>query len=181
MGYTVELVAIPPGEVLRALAAADPVPPSVPLPDETRERWPDLAPKVAQALRQGGGQLVAEYAHYVAGVVRAVGYDFGTLDHTSSGGDEFRRRFLSIAAVARYGRNAVANLFNRALGGLSWYEYPMLGHLTVEEVMAAVEHMGDDPPPDDPEHPSDQGELLVLDEALTRSARFGLELHTIYG
>jgi hypothetical protein len=181
MGYTVELVAIPPGEVLRALAAADPVPPAVRMPDETRRAWPELAPKVAQALRQGGGQLVAEYAHYVAGVVRAHGYGYGTLEHTSSGGDEFRRRFLSIAAVDRYGRNAVANLFNRPLGGLSWYEYPMLGHLTVAEVMAAVEHIGDDPPPVDPEHPSDQAELLVLDDALIRSARFGLELHTIYG
>jgi len=181
MGHAVELVAVPPGQVLQALAAADPDPPSVSLPDETRRAWGELAPRVAEALRQGGSQLAAEYAHYVAGVVRSVGYDYGALDHPSSDDEEFRRRFLSIAAVARYGRNAVANLFNRALGGLTWYEYPMLGHLKVEEVMAAVEHMGDVPPPDDPDHPSDRSELLVLDTALTRSAQFGLELHTIYG
>lgn len=180
MGYRVELVAVPPGQVLKALAAADPVPPAVPLPDETREAWPKLAPVVAEALRRGGAQLVAEFAQYVAGVVRAAGYDYGTLDHPSSGGDEFRRRFLSTAAVARYGRHAVTNLFNRDLGGLTWYETPMLGHLMADEVKAVIEHMGGDPPPDDPEHPSDRDELLVLDAAFKGSARYGLELHTIY-
>jgi hypothetical protein len=181
MGYRIELVAVPPGQVLKALAAADPVPPSVPLPDETREAWAELAPMVAEAMRRGGARLVAEFSHYVAGVVRAAGYDYGTLDHPSSGGDEFRRRFLSIAAVARYGRHTVAHLFNRSIGGLTWYEFPMLGHLTVDEVKAAMEHMGPDPPPEDPEHPSDREELLVLDAAFKGSARFGLELHAIYG
>ena len=180
MGYTVELWAARPGEVLQALAAADPVPPPVPMPDETRAGWAELAPMVARALRQGGARLVAEYANYVAGVVRAVGHYYGSLDHTSSGGDEFRRRFLSGPAAARYGRDSVAHLITRDLGGLVWEEYPRLGHLTADEVMAAADSV-EAGPPDSADHPEDLGPLLELDRALTRAARYRLELHAIYG
>ncbi len=180
MGYTAELWAVPPSHVLGALAAAHPVPPAVPMPDETRETWASLAVTVAQAMQQGGARLVAEYSHYVAAIVKAVGHRYGSLDHTSSGGEDFRRRFLAGPAAARYGRDAVARLFARDLGGLLWEEYPRLGHLTVPEV-AAVAEMVRREPPQSPGHPDDVGQLQVLDDALTRAARFGLELHVIYG
>lgn len=179
MGYTAELWAVPPTHVLGALAAAHPVPPDVPMPDETRETWAQLAGTVGHALRQGGGRLVPEYSLYVASVVRAVGHYYGSLAHSSSGGETFRRRFLAGPAAAPYGRDAVSRLFVRDLGGLIWEEYPTFGHLTAPEVAAVAEQVRRGPPqsPD----PDDVGQLLVLDGALTRAARFGLELHVIYG
>lgn len=180
VGYTVELWAARPAEVIGALAAANPSPPPKPMPDETRDAWAELAPVVAGALRQGGGRLVAEYANYVATVIQAVGHHYGSLDHTSSGGDEFRRRFLSGPAATRYGRETVAHLMVRDLGGLTWEEYPRLGHLTTDEVMTAA-HRIPTGPPDGGDHPEDITPLMVLDGALTRAAHHRLELHAIYG
>ena len=178
MGYTASFWATRPGDVLGALAVAHPEPPSVPLTEATRANWAELGRVVADLLRRGGGRLVAEYAEYVAGVIHAVGFHYGSLDHTSSGGEEFRRRFLAGPAAARYGREAVADLFARDLGGLLWEEYPRLGHVTAPEVGAVAARLGGPPQSD---HPEDIGPLLVLDGAFGRAARFGLELHTVYG
>lgn len=182
MGYTFELWAVRPDEVLAALAAPSTAPPSVEMPDETRQAWAELGPAVATVLRDGGGGLVAEYAHYVAAAIRSVGFHYGSLDHTSSGGEEFRRRFLSGPAADRYGRDAVALLRDRALGGLTWEEYPRLGHLEAGEVAAAAQRIASpSDTPTSPGHPEDIGQLLELDKALGRAAGFGLELHSIYG
>ena len=179
MGYTAELWAAPPGHLLHAVAAAHPEPPSTPMPDETRQAWAGLAATVAQAMAQGGGRLVAEYSNYLAALVRAVGFHYGSVDHTSSGGDEFRHRFLAGPAADRYGRDAVAHLFARDVGGLVCEEYPRLGHLTADEVAATVARLRNPPPPGD--HPDDVNALLVFDRALARAARHGLELHAVYG
>lgn len=179
MGYTVELWAVPPGRVLERLHAADPSPPAASIPDDTRNLWAELAPVVAGAIAQGGRPLVAEEAHYVAGVVRAVGHHYGSLDHTSSGGEEFRTRFLPGPASARYGRERVAHLVSRDLAGLTWVEYPELGHLRAPEVAAAAEQVAAGPPVGG-DHPEDLGKLGILDAAFARAARHGLELHAIY-
>lgn len=174
-----ELWSAPPGAVRTALSSPSALPPAVDMPDETRDSWFDLAPVVAGAVASGGGRLVAEYAHFVAAVVRSAGHHYGSLEHTSSGGEEFRRRFLPGPAATRYGHDAVAHLVSRDLAGLTWEEYPRLGHLTaaeVAEVAAAITG-----PPAIGDHPEDAGPLAVLDGALTRTARFGGELHGIYG
>lgn len=179
MGYTVELWATPPGAVLAALASPGAAPAAGSVPDRIADTWPDLARAVEGAVRDGGARLFAEHAQVVAAAIREAGHHYGSLEHTSSGGDEFRRRFLSGPAAARYGRDSVTNLLTRGVGGLHAEEYPRFGHLTAAEVAAIAGRLAD--PPDLSEHPEDATALSVLDGALRRAARFGMELHAIYG
>ncbi len=179
MGYTVELWATPPGAVLAGLTTPQQTPPAVDMPDEVEAEWASLAAHVADVVRSGGGPLMAEHAHVVAANIRAAGFHYGSLDHTSSGGEEFRDQLLLGSAAARYGRDVVAQLLIRDLAGLSWEELPLLGHLTAGEVAEAAASIAG--PVAEGEHPDDREVISVLDAAIGRAARFGLGLHSIYG
>lgn len=88
--------------------ASDPGPASAAdddaLPDGLAERWPDLARQVADVIASGGREIAGTLSVYVHAVVRSMGTHYGALEHTSNGGEEFRRRFLPGPAADRFGR-----------------------------------------------------------------------------
>lgn len=138
MGYTLELWALRVPALEAELASptieAAAVEGDDTLPADVVDRWEDLAGQVAAVVASGGGEVAGLLAVYVHAVVRSLGTHYGALDHTSGGGEEFRRRFLPGPAAARYGHEAVPKLVNRPIAGLSWGDYPLLGWLGTDEL-----------------------------------------------
>ncbi|MBW3650940.1 MAG: hypothetical protein KY458_10270 [Actinobacteria bacterium] len=182
MGYTLELWALP----LAALEAELTTPTidqgrvedDDTLPADVVERWPELASQVAGVIASGGGEIAGLLAVYVHAVVRIMGTHYGSLDHTSSGGEEFRRRFLPGPAAARFGKDTIAKLVNRPIATLSWGDYPVLGWLSAAEAAQAVEAAAS--------HQQDPGDadvrpLEVLGRAIARVAAVRVDLVSAYG
>ncbi|MGH9153887.1 MAG: hypothetical protein ACRD03_16180 [Acidimicrobiales bacterium] len=184
MGYTLELWALRLPALEAELASptieAAAVEGDDTLPAEVVERWEDLAGQVAAVVASGGGEVAGLLAVHVHAVVRALGTHYGALDHTSGGGEEFRRRFLPGPAAARYGHEAVARLVNRPIAGLSWGDYPVLGWLGNDELARAVASAAA-PAGDLDEASEDVGPLDVLGRAMARAAAVGVDLVGAYG
>lgn len=181
MGYTLELWALPVADLEAelahptldpALAADDDT-----LPDGLAERWPDLARQVADVIASGGGEIAGMLSVYVHAVVRSMGTHYGALDHTSNGGEEFRRRFLPGPAAARFGRQAVARLLNRPIASLSWGDYPTLGWLGADEAAQAAAR----PAPPGDVASADVRPLRTLERAVGRAGALGVDLVGAYG
>jgi hypothetical protein len=184
MGYTLELWALRV-RTLEAELASPSIQPAVvegddTLPADVVDRWEDLAGQVAAVVASGGGEVAGLLAVYVHAVVRTLGTHYGALDHTSGGGEEFRRRFLPGPAAARYGHEAVAKLVNRPIAGLSWGDYPVLGWLGADELTRAVESAAA-LAGDLDEASADVAPLDVLDRAMARAAAVGIDLVAAYG
>jgi hypothetical protein len=182
VGYTLELWAGSVDEIVGelrsptndgdALARAG-------VPDEVRRRWEQDAAVVAAALAAGGAVLDEEQSVHVGFVVRLAGHHYGALAHSSSGGDEFRRRFLPGPAARRFGFDAMAHLVNRPLAGLSWSAFPVIGWLDRAELREAAAASRSEPwvDPDDDE---DAEPLSTLDRAIGRASDLGLDLFGVY-
>lgn len=183
MGYTMELWAVPVHALVDELttpslgpeaAAADDS-----FPVDVAQRWSELAAAVAGVIRAGGGEVGGLHAVYVHAVIRTLATHYGSLDHTSLGGDEFRRRFLPGPVADRVGRDFVAALVNRALAGLTWADYPLIGWLSVEELRAAAAQS--EAADDTPIAPEDEEPLWVLVRAVRHAAHVGIDLISVYG
>lgn len=132
---------------------------------------------MAAVIASGGGEITGTLSVYVHAVVRSMGSHYGALDHTSNGGEEFRRRFLPGPAAARFGRQAVANLLNRPIASLTWGDYPTLGWLGAGEAAQAAAH----PAAPGPVASADVGPLRTLERALERAGALGVDLVGAYG
>lgn len=183
MGYTLELWAVPVetlvGELTRPSLGPEVAESDETIPRDITESWADLAASVAEAVRSGGGELGGRLTLYVQVVVRALGTHYGSLDHTSLGGGEFRRRFLPGPAANRLGRGFVGVLVNRPLAGLTWAGYPVIGWASVVELRAAAAL--DDDADDTPVAPQDVEPLHMLVRAVHHAARLGVDLVSVYG
>lgn len=181
MSYTWEAWALDPGRLLAELGtpslAASAV--SVDRRDDVlvaaHRRWDELARTIAGALATGGGDLTGDLANYVVLVVRSLGAFAGSIGHTSSGGAWFRDELLGRDAAALVGRETVARLLVRELGGLTLLDGPMLGWLDLAECRRAADHVADFAPVDE------AGEdLWDLVDALIVGAARGTGLVTLY-
>jgi hypothetical protein len=181
MGYTLELWA---GSVARVedelrQPAIDParLAPGA-RPDGITATWSEDAAYLAAAIAAGGGAVDEKRALHVGFVVRHLGHHYGALSHTSSGGDEFRRRFLPGPATQRFGFDAMAKLVNRPLAALSWSAYPVIGWLNHNELVAAAATANAQPWPEQDD--GDAEPLAVLDRVVNRCADVGLDLLGLY-
>jgi hypothetical protein len=182
VGYTLELWAVPVEAVTKELRAPSLGPnhlDDATVPADVVDRWDDLAATVAEAVAAGGGELAGDEAVYAQLVVRQLGTRYGSLNHTSAGGPEFRNRFLAGPVAERFGRTFVSNLVNRPLAGLTWADYPTLGWVTTDELNAALATA--ETPSGGVERPEDVEPLHTLDRAIQRAATMGLDIITVYG
>lgn len=138
MGYTLELWDLRVAALLHELRRPTLRPDHAYIPggEHIVEGWESLAATVASALERGGDEIDDDPALYVVAVVRMLGEPLASLDHTSSGGDEFRG-LLYGAGARRMGPAFVDHLLARPLGGLSWAEYPSIGWVSASEVREA--------------------------------------------
>ena len=182
MGYTLELWALAMASLEAELTTpgieAERVAGDDSLPAEVAGRWPELAGQVAGVVASGGGEVAGTLAVYVHAVVRVMGTHYGALDHTSGGGDEFRRRFLPGPAADRFGKDAIAKLVNRPIAGLSWGDYPVLGWLSADELAQAV---GSATGRREDEASADVAPLDALGRAMARAAAVHVDLVAAYG
>lgn len=182
MGYTLELWAVRVGDVEAELATpthrsrAD----DDTMPEQLWRRWDDLAAAVAAKVASGGAEAGGDEALYVHAVVRALGHHYGALDHTSAGGEEFRRRFLPGPAADVLGRDFVARLVNRPIAGLTWADYPLFGWASAAELREAAAHA--DAAQNRVEVADHNVEPLhMLVRAVRQAARVGIDLVSAYG
>lgn len=184
MGYTLELWALPVSRLEAELRAPtlDPVALAgdARLPDVVRAAWSGHAAQIAEVVAAGGGEIAGTLSVHVHAVVRLLGTHYGALDHTSGGGDEFRRRFLPGPASDRVGPEVVANLLHRPIAGVTWADYPFLGWVSATEARAAAERARaatDVAPPT----PADVAPLRALTRALDLAGGRDLDLVSVYG
>jgi hypothetical protein len=191
MGYTLELWASDIDGLLSELRSATIDPSTIDddtgLVDQLIDIWPSLASTVSEAIASGGGEIGDELALYVVAVVRARGHFYGALAHTSSGGDDFRSRFLPGPVAVRFGRQHVIDLINRSVDGLTWAEYPVVGYLTAAELADALAIADQAGPLDDTDSDDETGaesedidDIHTMETAMRRATRFGLDLVAIY-
>ncbi len=188
MGYTLELWATDI-DALETELRAPTIDPAT-LDDDTGlvaeliDGWPTYATTIAAAIGDGGGEVGEELARYVWAVVRATGHFYGAVAHTSSGGDEFRTQFLPGPVATRIGRDAVADLVNRPLAGLTWADYPVIGHLHPAELTTALEHADNNNNDDEDggdDDSDDAEDVYVIERAIRQAAHFHLGLVAVYG
>lgn len=144
MGYTLELWGLPVRRLLDELRAPTLGPDSARdhAAPQVLERWQALAQEVS-AILGSGGEVDGDRALYVVAVVRTLGEHMEALDHTSSGGEEFRE-LLDGPAARRLGPDLIDHLLGRPLEGLTWAEYPSIGWASAGELRRAADRM---PPP----------------------------------
>jgi hypothetical protein len=184
MGYTMALFATHVDELLDELRQPSIDPATI--VDDTglvaalAPEWDALAATVADALAHGGGELSGALAQYVHAVISTRGHWYGALWHTSSGGETFRRDLLPGPLALRFGREAIARLVNRDLGGLTWNDHPYIGYLTTTELTEALNHTGHSPEAE-PDGTEDDDAVATLEGAVERAVSFGLDLVSVYG
>lgn len=154
MGYTLEIWALPLDALVTELRAPtiDPADLSTTPAEHTgvdAGRWAVLARTLADAMADGGGNVVDELAGYVISVVRHLGTLYTSLSHTSSGGEWFREELLGRDLATLLGRDFVAGLVTRELAGLTMLEVPMLGWAGSAEIRQAWQQAADAEHPDD--------------------------------
>jgi len=176
MGYTLELWGLPVrrlldelrAPVLGADSARDHAAPHV------LERWQALAQEVS-AILASGGEVGGDRALYVVAVVRTLGEHMEALDHTSSGGDEFRE-LLDGPAARRLGRDLIDHLLGRPLEDLTWAEYPSIGWASTGELRRAADRMA--PPAGEEDDPFEI--LRNLELTVRIAAHTGRDIVSIY-
>jgi hypothetical protein len=178
VGYGIELYATDIDTVIAELTTPtlnpDEIDDDTGLIDDLHDNWTSLADTIAAAIADGGGEAGGDLALYVQAVVRASGHFYGSLAHTSSGGDEFRSEYLPGPVAARFGRNTIVRLINRELAGITWADYPLIGYLTPNELADAITHA-------DTNSDDIDADLNTLDAAFRRAHRFNLAIISIYG
>jgi hypothetical protein len=182
MGYTLELWALSVPALEDELRRPTLDPAAVPADGRTSAEilasWPALAAQVAEVVAAGGGEVAGTLSAYVHAVVRRLGVPYGALDHTSGGGNEFRRRFLSGVVAPQFGTDVVDHLLHRPIAGLTWADYPFLGWLSATEAQVAVGRAAGVPVV---AADADVGPLRDLRLALELVGRRGLDLVSAYG
>ena len=178
MGYTLELYAVRlerlTDELRRPSLVPDP-PAARPETDgELLANWAALASATADAIGSGGGELTWPLSGYVHIVVRSLGSYFGSVWHTSSGGEDFRGDLFGGTVTDVLGPEPARHLVNRELVGLSTTDRPMFGWLTHAELRTLAGAQPDDVPP---EHEDD---LWTLIDAIDRAAATEQDLVTAY-
>jgi hypothetical protein len=173
MGYTLELWALPVNRLARELRE-----PTLRSQDvkhaegmeDIVERWAALAAEVA-SLTGRGAELSGDRARYVALVIRTLGSFYGALNHTSSGGMEFREQLRTVGAQ-QVGAEVVDHLLERPLEGLEWFDYPLVGWVSARE----LENV-----PRTPTFEVEEDENLhTLHQAAARAADLGTDVVSIY-
>lgn len=191
MGYTLELWAVSVATVEAELRAPSIDPAALDdeerVPATVRAAWPELATQIAEVVAAGGGEVAGTLSVYVHSVVRLLGTLYGALDHTSSGGEEFRRRFLPGPVSDRVGADTVRHLLHREIAGLSWGGYPYVGWVSAAEARATAAPATAAPAPaDGAGHDlavvaADVAPLRALTRALELAGLRGLDLISVYG
>ncbi len=178
MGYTLELYAID----LDRLADELRYPAIVPTPPAARPEtdgdvlanWAPLAAATAGAIRAGGGELTWPLSGYLHVVVRSLGSWYGSIWHTSSGGEDFRGSLFAGTVAEVLGAEPARHLVNRELLGLSTTDRPMFGWLAHAELRTIAGAQPEDLPP---EHEDD---VVTLVDAVDRAAATEQDLVTVY-
>ena len=171
MGYTLELWALPVDRLARELRE-----PTLRSHDvehaegmeDVVERWPALAAEVASLTRRGA-ELSGDRARYVALVIRTLGSFYGALNHTSSGGTEFREQLRTVGAQ-KVGAEVVDHLLERTLEGLEWFDYPLVGWVSAPELQSVARTLA----------PGVDENLHTLHRAVARAADLGTDVVSIY-
>ena len=180
MGYTVELYAISLDRLVDELRTPTLDPAQIdtrPEDDEVLQCWPALAAAIANALAGTGGELSGPLSDYLHLLIRHLGHWYGSLAHTSSGGEQFRTELLGGPVSNLYGRQTATHLLNRERLTLSWTHYPLFGWLTNTELQPLA---GADGPPDGVSN-DDEEALWTLIDIIDRAAHTGQDLITVYG
>ena len=151
------------------------------LDEEVVDRWDELAQDVARRTTSGStwlGDGEDEGATmYVLAVVTTMTHWYGSLAHSSSGGEAFRE-FLEGPADDALGGGLVHDLSGRELAGLLLDVLPSVGWAGNAELRAAVARGL----PDDCGHlgPEDEDDLVQLIACVERAAAGGLDLFAVH-
>lgn len=181
MGYTLELYAVRLDAIANELRmprldpAALAARPGAEADAGILRNWTSLASSVAQTIAAGGGEIGGPLSGYVSLVVRAFGNWYGSVWHTSSGGDDFRAALLGRNVAQLYGPAIAQNVVNREFLGLAYTDRPMFGWATNAELRATGRpaELGDlDPDAED--------DIVTVTDAIARAAATGQELMTMY-
>lgn len=157
MGYALVFRAMSAAE-FRARVAADPV--------------------VAAFRDAGGGQPTPEVADAVARAALAMGEEVGRTGHASAGGDWFREELFDGVLAGLLGADVADHLLSRALEGIIWNDYPMVGWVLDDELREALGKAGDERPGDLDEDDAEVVEDVLA--ALRAAAESGQDVVTVY-
>jgi hypothetical protein len=104
-----------------------------------------------------------------------MGEHFGSLEHTSSGGEEFRA-YLDGPASQLLGRELVDHLLGRRLDRATWAEYPSIGWASAHELRMAANRGA--PPPAEIDDPYEI--VRDLEHIVRIAAATGRDIVSIY-
>lgn len=118
----------------------------------------------------------ADAALHVVDVIRENSHWWSAIQHTSSGGGEFRS-VLTDTVAPHLGRDFTVNLINRPIAGITSDDHPLFGWVTNDEAKRAVARTRARGLPADDEQ---SDELRVIVRMVEGAVERGLDLLSVY-
>lgn len=140
MGYILELRAGNLSDITNELTEPTIDAQAMQLDDpELEAMWPDIQTLVANTIAEGQpATATSEVADYISRVIQQLTHWWAALQHTSSGGTEFRTSLTDGVANA-LGRDFTVHLVTRPIHGIAADDHPLFGWVGNAEIERALD------------------------------------------